>query len=281
MGIVFRARDVKLDRDVAIKVLPEAFDSDRDRLMRFQREAQVLASLNHPRIAHIYGLEESNQTRCIVMELVDGETLDERVRRGPLHIDDAVEIVKQIADGLEAAHGKGITHRDLKPANIKIRDDGAIKILDFGLAKVFGSENSAADLSNSPTLNIDATLDGTLVGTLAYMSPEQARGRPVDARTDIWALGCVFYEMLAGKQAFGGETVSDQVAAVLRTEPDWDALPKETPQNLITIIRNCLQKNPKERLHSAADVRIQLKDILEEPPVPIAARWKLGFLYIQ
>ena len=272
MGIVFRARDVKLDRDVAIKVLPEAFDSDRDRLIRFQREAQVLASLNHPRIAHVYGLEESGQTKCIVMELVEGETLAERIRRGPLPVDDSVEIVKQITDGLEAAHEKGITHRDLKPANIKIRDDGAIKILDFGLAKVFGSENSATDLSNSPTLNVDATLDGTLVGTLAYMSPEQARGRPVDARTDIWALGCVFYEMLAGKQAFGGETVSDRVAAVLRSEPDWDALPKETPQTLIAIIRNCLQKNPKERLHNAADVRIQLKDILAEPPVPIAIR---------
>jgi eukaryotic-like serine/threonine-protein kinase len=177
MGIVFRARDVKLERDVAIKMLPEEFDSDPDRLMRFQREAHVLASLNHPHIAHIYGLEESSQSRCIVMELVEGETLADRVRRGRMHIDDAVEVVKQIADGLEAAHEKGITHRDLKPANIKITDDGTIKILDFGLAKVFASEASAADLSNSPTLNVEATVDGMLVGTVVLHEPGTGQGQ--------------------------------------------------------------------------------------------------------
>src|SRR6059036_2644154 len=219
MGVVFRALDTKLQREVALKLLPGHFAEDADRLARFQREAQVLASLNHPNIAHIYGLEESNNTRCIVMELVEGDTLEERLKRGPIPVDEALLTTKQIAEALEAAHEKDIIHRDLKPANVKITPEGRVKVLDFGLAKPLEEPNP--DLSNSPTFRMLATDAGVILGTAAYMSPEQAKGLKVDQRTDIFSFGAVLYEMLTGKPAFNGDSVSDILAAVLRIEPDW------------------------------------------------------------
>src|SRR5438128_4337638 len=247
MGQVYRARDTKLDRDVAIKILPEAFAHDADRLARFTREAKTLASLNHPHIAAIYGLEESGGITALVMELVEGEDLSQRIARGAIPLDEAVPIARRIAEALEAAHEHGIIHRDLKPANIKVREDGTVKILDFGLAKfaeiadgragwagTAGAAGGADDgMTNSPTITTPAmTAAGLILGTAAYMSPEQARGKPVDKRADIWAFGCVVFEMLAGRRAFEGESISDVLASVLKTEPDWKALPTETPSAL-------------------------------------------------
>src|SRR6516162_3195996 len=230
MGEVYLARDTRLKREVAIKVLPDEFSRDADRVTRFQREAEVLASLNHPNIAHIYGLEESSGTRCIVMELVDGETLQERLKRGPIPIDEILSSAKQLAEALEAAHEKGIIHRDLKPANIKYSSAGPLKVLDFGLAKAF-QELQTESLSNSPTL-ISASVPGVLLGTAAYMSPEQAKGRTVERTSDVWAFGCVLYEMLTGRAAFAGETVAEILAAVLTMEPDWKRLPAATPLSI-------------------------------------------------
>src|SRR5579864_6248623 len=221
---VYQAHDTKLGRDVAIKVLPEAFAHDSERLSRFQREAKMLASLNHPNIATIHGLEQSGSTSYLVMELVPGETLAERLKAGPVPVDEALKIATQIAEALEAAHGKNIIHRDLKPANVKVTPEGKVKVLDFGLAKAFAGDAGIDDPSNSPTLSAAATMQGTILGTAAYMSPEQARGKPLDKRTDIWAFGCVLYELLTGKQAFHGETTTEILVAVLRGEPDWRAL---------------------------------------------------------
>src|ERR1700741_2570493 len=230
MGEVYRARDTKLGRDVAIKVLPEAFAHDADRLSRFQREARTLAALNHANIATIYGLEQSGDTSYLVMELVPGETLAERVKRGgAMAVEEALGIAKQIAEALEAAHEKGIIPRDLKPANVKVTPEGKVKVLDFGLAKAFTGDPANEDPSNSPTLSHAATMQGMILGTAAYMSPEQARGKACDKRTDIWAFGCVLYELLTGKQAFQGDTTTEILAAVLREEPDWQALPSSTP----------------------------------------------------
>src|SRR5213592_1685157 len=243
MGEVYRAHDTKLGRDVALKVLPEAFAKDCERMARFQREAQMLASLNHPNIASIYGLEESGGVRALVMELVEGPTLAERIAGGsvgaglapparaqqaaPLPLDEALGMAKQIAEALEAAHERGIIHRDLKPANIKVTEGGTVKVFDFGLAKAFNPQDSAANLNetNSPTLSIAATQAGVILGTAAYMSPEQARGKPLDKRTDIWSFGCVLYEMLTGDKAFNGEAISEILAAVMLKEPDWGRLP--------------------------------------------------------
>src|SRR5438876_3745410 len=227
MGVVFRALDTKLQRDVALKLLPDHFADDPERLARFQREAQVLASLNHPNIAQIYGLEESGNARCIVMELVEGETLQERLKRGAISIDEALPIAKHIAEALEAAHESGLVHRDLKPANIKLTSDGRVKVLDFGLAKAF-APMTEMNLSNSPTL-VSGSMPGVILGTAAYMSPEQAKGRPVDRRADIWAFGVVLYEMLTGGMLFSGETASETLAAVMTKEPEWNALPANTP----------------------------------------------------
>ena len=228
MGVVYRARDTKLKRDVAIKVLSERFAGDRERMARFEREARVLASLNHPNIAAIYGLEESEGVFALVMELVEGQTLAQRIERGALELEEAIDIAAQVAAGLDAAHAKGIIHRDLKPANVMITDDGTVKVLDFGLAKALeGDAPESIDDSNSPTLSRAATQAGVLLGTAGYMSPEQARGKPVDKRTDIWALGVVLFEMLTGTRLFHGETMSDTLAAVLKTEPDWTELPAE------------------------------------------------------
>src|SRR6201987_3908194 len=220
MGEVYQAHDTKLGRDVAIKVLPEAFTHDSERLSRFQREAKMLAALNHPNIATIYGLEHSNGTHFLIMELVTGETLADRIKReGPVPLEEALKIAVQIAEALEAAHEKGIIHRDLKPANVKVTPEGKVKVLDFGLAKAFAGDRAKEDPSNSPTLSRAATMQGVILGTAAYMSPEQARGKAVDKRTDVWAFGCVLYELLSGKQAFAGEDITEILAAVVKTEP--------------------------------------------------------------
>jgi Tol biopolymer transport system component len=256
MGEVYRARDSKLDRDVALKILPDAFASDPERRARFVREAKTLAALNHPHVAHIYGVEESATTSALVMELVEGEDLSARIARGPLAFDEAVAIAKQITQALESAHEQGIIHRDLKPANIKLRDDGTIKVLDFGLAKALEpasarGDSAAPELANSPTITspAGATLGGVILGTAAYMAPEQAKGRSVDKRADIWAFGCVFYEMLTGRRAFAGEDVSDTLAAVLKAEVDWSGVPRQA----IRLLKRCLERDPRRRLHDIAD----------------------------
>ena len=258
MGIVFRAHDTKLQRDVALKLLPGHFAEDADRLARFQREAQVLASLNHPNIAHIYGLEESNNTRCIVMELVEGDTLQERLKRGPIPLEEALPIAVQIVAALEAAHERGIVHRDLKPANIKLTPDERIKVLDFGLAKAFQEERQPA-LSNSPTL-VGASVPGVILGTAAYMSPEQAKGKEADRSSDIWAFGCVLYEMLTGHAAFEGETMGEILGGVFKAEPDWRRPPAETPEAIRRLLRRCLQKERNQRLQWIGDARIEIED---------------------
>jgi Tol biopolymer transport system component/tRNA A-37 threonylcarbamoyl transferase component Bud32 len=269
MGEVYRATDTKLKREVAIKVLPEEVGRDRDRLARFEREAQVLASLNHPNIASIYGLEEASETPCLVLELVEGHTLAERLAQGALPLEEARDVALQIASALEMAHEKGIVHRDLKPANVKVTPEGAVKVLDFGLAKALENESAetAHDLSLSPTLTAAATRAGVILGTAAYMSPEQARGKSVDKRTDIWAFGCVFYECLTTRRCFTGETVSDLIAHVLQTEPDWEALPAETPDYMRRLLRRCLEKDRRHRLRDIGDARIELEDEFE-PSMP-------------
>ncbi len=259
MGEVYRARDTRLKRDVALKILPDSFATDPDRLARFQREAEVLASLNHPHIAAIYGLEESHGTRALVMELVEGETLADRIARGPIPLDEALPIAKQIAEALEAAHEQGIIHRDLKPANIKVRPDGTVKVLDFGLAKL--TERSAAssiDASMSPTITSPAMMTGigVLLGTAAYMAPEQAKGRPADKRSDIWAFGCVLYEMITGQRAFDGDDVSSVLAAVIRGEPAWDIVPRRVRR----LVEKCLEKDPRRRLRDIGDAWELLDD---------------------
>jgi Tol biopolymer transport system component len=266
MGEVYRAHDSNLRRDVAIKVLPEAFARDPERLARFRREAQLLASLNHTNIATIHGLEDSKGTSYLVMELVPGETLAQRVKReGAVPVEESLTIAKQIAEALEAAHEKGIIHRDLKPANVKLTPEGKVKVLDFGLAKAFAGETSTEDMSNSPTLSMAATMQGVILGTAAYMSPEQARGKAVDKRTDIWAFGCVLYELLTGKQTFQGEDVTDILAAVVRAEPDWQGLPAATPVKVRDLLRRCLQKDKTQRFRDAGDARIEIEDAIAAP----------------
>ena len=271
MGEVFRARDTRLNRDVAIKVLPAAFAQDKERVARFRREAQLVAALNHSHIAAIHGLEESNGIIALVLELVEGEDLAQRLTRGAIPIDDAIDIARQVAEGLEAAHEKGIVHRDLKPANVKVTSNGVVKILDFGLAKAFEGDPAASDssLANSPTMARPMTDAGMILGTAAYMSPEQARGKPVDKRADVWSFGVVLYEMLTGRQLFAGETVSDMLAAVLRQEVDFDGLPEATPQALRRLLRRCLERNPKNRLHDIADARLELMSAIDGPLDPL------------
>ncbi len=260
MGEVWRATDSNLGRDVAIKVLPEEFTKDAERLARFEREARVLASLDHPNVAPIFGLETIDGARFLVMQLAEGEDLSERLDRGAIPPDEAIAIALQIAEGLDAAHSKGIIHRDLKPANIKLGEDGKVRILDFGLAKAMELEEGDADLSNSPTMVRAATHAGVILGTAAYMSPEQARGKKVDKRADIWAFGVVLWEMLTGQRLFSGDTVSDTLAAVLKEPVDLAALPSGTPASVRRLIRRCLEKNPRNRLHDIADARIELMD---------------------
>jgi Tol biopolymer transport system component len=259
MGEVWRATDTKLGRDVAIKLLTEAFAADPDRMLRFTREAQVLASLNHPNIAAIYGVEE----RALVMELVEGSTLAERIERGPVPLEEALPIARQIVEALEYAHEKGIVHRDLKPANIKITPEGRVKVLDFGLAKALDAGPPSSDPASSPTLTLSATRAGTLLGTAAYMSPEQARGAATDRRSDIWAFGAVLYEMLAGRRPFAGDTVSDILAGILKTDPDWSALPPETPAAIRRLLRRALERDRKHRLPDIGAARLELDDVQE------------------
>jgi Tol biopolymer transport system component len=265
MGEVYRARDPKLNREVALKILPDTFTADPDRVARFRREAQVLASLNHPNIGHIYGFEDSGARHALVLELVDGQTLADRIALGPIRLDEALSIVRQIADGLEAAHEQGIIHRDLKPANVKLRPDGTVKVLDFGLAKALdplSSSAAAAAIAKSPTITSPAAITGAgvILGTAAYMSPEQARGQAVDKRTDIWAFGCVLFEMLTCRAAFSGKTVSDTIAAILERPLDWSALPASTPPNVRRLLAHCLEKDPKRRWRDIGDVRVELDD---------------------
>ncbi len=284
MGVVWRATDTTLDRDVAVKFLPGGLGSDGDRLQRFEREAKLLASLNHPHIATVHGLhqvgaerspgggpDDGGVLRFLVMELVEGEDLSEAIARGPIPIDRTVEIATQIADALEIAHGQGVIHRDLKPANIRLTATGQVKVLDFGLAKALcgdpASGSGAVNPTMSPTLTSAGTLPGVILGTAAYMSPEQARGKAADRRADLWAFGCLTYEMLTGQRAFAGETISDTLASVLKEEPDWSALPDETPVALRRLLRRCLSKDPRRRLSDAADARLELGEALE-PPFP-------------
>jgi len=265
MGEVYRARDTKLRRDVAIKILPEVFTSDPERLARFEREAQILASLNHSHIGAIYGVEDAGGVRALVLELVEGETLAERLRRGSVRVAEALAIALQIGDALEAAHEKGIVHRDLKPANVKITPDGQVKVLDFGLAKAGVSHPTGPDPSQSPTLTVSVSSAGAILGTAAYMSPEQARGKTVDKRTDIWAYGCVLYEMLTGRKAFVGETASDAIAAILEREPDWTKLPAAAPAPVQRLLRRCLEKDPSRRLRDIGDARLDVDSALSSP----------------
>jgi eukaryotic-like serine/threonine-protein kinase len=298
MGEVYRARDSRLNREVALKVLPEILASDPERMARFKREAQVLASLNHPNIATIYGFEESDGVRALAMELVEGHTLAERIAGthprtpgssspgkpksagpgdatlgAPLQIDEALAISKQIAEALEYAHDRGIVHRDLKPANIEIAPDGTAKVLDFGLAKALETDSSlSSNVSTSPTLTAMATQAGVIIGTAAYMSPEQARGKSVDRRADIWSFGCVHYEMFSGQRLFEGETVTDVLAAVVRAHPDWAALPAEMPRRINQLIRRCLTKDPRQRLRDIGEARITIEQAISgvdtETPQP-------------
>jgi eukaryotic-like serine/threonine-protein kinase len=270
MGEVYRARDTKLNRDVAIKILPELFAADPERVARFTREAKTLAALNHPHIAQIYGLEEAQGVSALVMELVEGPTLADRIAKGAIPLDEVLPIAKQIAEALETAHEAGIIHRDLKPANIKVREDGTVKVLDFGLAKALDPAGSGVDgaaLTNSPTITSPAAMTqrGVILGTAAYMAPEQAKGRAVDKRADIWAFGCVLFEMLTGQRAFPGEDVSDTLARVLMKDPDWPALPADTPPSIRRLLRRCLEKERRKRLESIADARLEIEDALAGP----------------
>ena len=294
MGEVYRARDSKLGRDVAIKVLPDLFASDGDRLARFEREARVLASLNHPNIAHIYGVEESNGTSALVMELVEGQTLAEVIAASAaqgraMAIDDALPIAIAIAEALEAAHEQGIIHRDLKPANVKVRPDGAVKVLDFGLAKALEpSPQSSASAMMSPTISIHGTQAGLILGTAAYMSPEQARGKAVDRRADIWAFGVVLFEMLAGRRPFDDGEVSDLIAGILKSEPQWEVLPDVTLLPVRRLLRRCLQKDPRYRLQHIGDARVELQELQREaepgivvrPRTPLAWRERVAWILV-
>ena len=266
MGEVYRARDTKLNREVALKVLPDAFTRDPDRLARFKREAQVLASLNHPHIGAIYGFEDSGETHALVLELVEGDTLADRLQRGALPVEEALKVAVQMADALEAAHEKGIVHRDLKPANVKVTPDGQVKVLDFGLARAMEAEPAATvNVTQSPTLSLLATQAGMILGTAVYMSPEQAKGAPADHRSDVFSFGCVLYEMLTGRQPFQGDTAPDILASVLVREPDLNALPPNLNPRLTELLKRCLEKNPKKRWQAIGDVRAEIETIAAAP----------------
>ncbi len=265
MGEVYRARDTKLGREVAIKVLPEEFAQHPQKLARFEREARLLAALNHPGIATLYEVEEFEGKPFLVMELVEGETLAERIAGGPLPVKEVLTVAQQIAEALDAAHEKGVIHRDLKPANIKVDPEGQVKVLDFGLAKAFTEEMPETDTSFSPTLSRDATRAGVILGTAAYMSPEQAKGKVVDKRSDIFSFGIVLYEMLTGKRAFAGKDVSDVLARILAVEPDWKALSGNVPPSVVKLLGRCLTKDRKDRLRDIADARFEIQEILASP----------------
>src|SRR5215468_1616707 len=278
MGEVYRARDAKLGRDVAIKVLPEAFARDADRMARLTSEARVLASLNHPNIAAIYAVEDC----ALVMELVEGPTLATLVAEGPIPLKEALDFAHQISEALETAHEHGVVHRDLKPANIKVTPEGRVKVLDFGLAKILAGVSTAGDQSASPTLTMRATVAGVILGTAGYMAPEQAKGKAVDKRADIWAFGVVLYEMLAARRLFEGETVPETLAAVMMKDPALDALPAATPAAVRKLLRRCLERDVRRRLRDIGDARIAIEEMLagapEEATAPVASRWRFIFL---
>ena len=293
MGEVYRARDPKLNRDVALKMLPALVATDPDRLARFKREAQVLASLNHAHIAAIYGFEEAAGVQALVLELVEGPTLADRIAEGSMPVEEALAIATQIAEALESAHARGIVHRDLKPANIKVRADDSVKVLDFGLAKAVGNDGPTSEASATPTITSPAlTRLGVILGTAAYMSPEQARGREADSRSDIWAFGCVLFEMLARQRPFEERELSDTLASILKTDPDWSALPSDTPVGIRRVLRRCLEKDPRRRFRDIADVRLGIEDALSPdvtPTVPAATSndrvrerlaWTLSLIHI-
>ncbi|MCH7490384.1 MAG: serine/threonine protein kinase, partial [Gemmatimonadetes bacterium] len=268
MGVVYLARDTKLDREVAIKCLPDELADDAERLARFEREAKLLASLNHPHIATIFGLEEADGNQYLILEYIEGETLAERLERGAIPVTEALPIAKQITEAIEAAHEKGVIHRDLKPANIKFTADGEVKVLDFGLAKSVETKSlTDTEIANSPTIapHGSPTISGVILGTAGYLSPEQARGRPVDKRADIFAFGCVLFEMLTGEKLFSGETVSDSLASTLMFEPIWANLPADTPPTIHLLLRRCLAKDRKRRLHDIADARVELEETIADP----------------
>src|SRR5215472_14263875 len=276
MGEVYLGRDTKLNREVAIKVLPSTFTGDRDRLARFRREAQVLASLNHPNIGAIYSFEESDGIHALALEYVEGPTLAERIAQGLIPLEEALPIARQIAEALEAAHEHGIVHRDLKPGNVKVTPEGRVKVLDFGLAKMMAGEPPAGDQSASPTLTMRETVAGVILGTAGYMAPEQAKGKTVDKRADIWAFRVVLYEMLAARRLFEGETVTETLAAVMMKDPALDALPTGTPAAVRKMLRRCLERDVRRRLRDIGDVRIALEEMLagvpEEATAPVASR---------
>ena len=276
MGEVYRATDTKLDRDVAIKILPESFAGDKNRVARFKREAKILATLSHPNIAAIYGIEKTPDTHALVMELVEGETLGERLKREPMTVEEALDCCKQIAEALEAAHEKGIIHRDLKPENVKINQDGHVKVLDFGLAKEVVDPASIAAQAESPTITHMTTIPGELLGTAPYMSPEQARAKPVDKRSDIWSFGCVLFECLTGKRMFGGEDVAETLASIIKGEPEWALLPENTPPTIHLLLRKCLNKDRKRRLQHIGDARVDLEQALGDPSSSIMRLSDLG-----
>jgi serine/threonine protein kinase len=285
MGEVYRARDTHLNREVALKVLPQTVGTNPDLLARFRREAQLLACLNHPQIAQIYGFEEADGVPAIVMELVEGPTLADRIARGRIQIDEALPIARQIAEALEAAHEQRIIHRDLKPSNIKVRHDGKVKVLDFGLAKIIERSSTGADSDAHASTVADATLSGQglILGTAAYMSPEQAAGKVADKRSDLWSFGVVLFEMLTGKPVFNGDTLPEVLASVLKAPPDWALLPTEVPTTITTLLRRCLEKDAARRVDSAAHARLVIEDALEPSPVPIhrdsrRRRWSLAWL---
>jgi serine/threonine-protein kinase len=269
MGAVYRARDTRLGRDVALKVLPDELSADEERLARLRREAQVLAAVNHPNVASIYGVEEAGGRLILVLELVQGEDLAQRLKRGALPVDEALEIAAQIASGLEAAHDRGMVHRDLKPANVMITGEGTVKVLDFGLAKPYAGDNSGADVSGLATVTgDDMTREGVIMGTASYMSPEQARGRPVDGRSDVWSFGCVLFEMISGRRAFGGETMTDVLVAVVTGEPDWSLLPSSTPPGIHRLLRRCLQRDPRNRMRNLGDAALEIAEASDFEPGP-------------
>jgi len=272
MGEVYRARDTKLKREVAIKMLPDEFSRDADRIVRFQREAEALASLNHPNIAGIYDLQEASGSRYLVLELVEGETLEQRIARGAIPVKEALDIAKHICDALEAAHDKGIVHRDLKPANVKITPEGKVKVLDFGLAKMHETDRASANPANSPTLMTAASMPGVIMGTAAYMSPEQAKGRPVDRRTDIFAFGCVLYEMLTGRRTFDGEDITEILGRVVTTDPEWNRLPAETPVAVRRMLQRALKKDSRQRLGDIRDARIEIEEAGTEAPSAVVPK---------
>jgi serine/threonine protein kinase len=287
MGEVYRARDSRLRRDVAIKVLPSAFTSDPERLARFEREARILAALNHPYIEAIYGFEETESVRALVLEFVDGETLAERLARGSVPLREALALARQIADALHAAHQKGIIHRDLKPANIKLTPAGTVKVLDFSLAKTSALAAGAGDAGRTGTMTFGGTREGVVLGTVAYMSPEQARGHAVDHRTDIWAFGCVLYELVAGRSPFGGDTIGDVFAAVLDGTPEWTVVPPQTPAAVVRLLQQCLEKDPDRRSNDLGAVGAEIERTLTRLPpagasgfqamaARIFERWRYG-----